>query len=361
MPETVGITGVGLIMPSGTGIDALRQSLPQSSNAARLVASVPAIEGIAKNDVRRMSKLTRYTIFAAHQALKASASPSDKTGLFVSLTHGSTALLAEFHDYLFDYGPEMASPNTFSNGVTNAPLASVSSFLKVKDGGTTFLGYEDAGSEMLNYCARSIYDGEYEACCAGASEEFSDIVNGAYAQCGWYSIQPPPFLPFPMNGGDGKTGFGVSEGSAFLKLESVERIASTGAVPLCFYTPVDIESVDLGVDVVISGAGAGPQDSYELDFLKHFGENVRGKMPALVFPKPLYGESFALGSMLANCMAIDMVANGILFPSFAAHPDVKEYFGSKRSEPPQEVLVVSCARNGQVSAGIFSREKGTLR
>jgi 3-oxoacyl-(acyl-carrier-protein) synthase len=358
MVETVACTGAGLIIPSGTGIAALRLFVPQFSGTARLITNVPAIEGIARNDVRRMSKLTRYTIFAAHQAMAASACPKDKTGLFVGCTHGSTSLLTEFHDYLFDYGPDMASPNTFSNGVTNAPLSSASAFLKVTGGGTTFLGYENAGSEMLNYCADSIADADYEACCIGASEEFSDIVNGAYGQCGWYSVMPPPYLPFPMDHGDGKTGFGVGEGSAFIVQESLDRIAGRGAKPLCYYTSVDIEEDTLDVDVVVSGAGAGPQDSYELDMLKLLGKRSRGKKPALVFSKPLFGESFALGSALSNCMAIDMVANAAHYPSFTLHPEINGYFSTEMTTAAQKVLVVSCARNGQVSAGLFWRDKG---
>jgi 3-oxoacyl-(acyl-carrier-protein) synthase len=357
MGETVAVTGFGLIIPAGTGIEALRRPAPLPSNGVRLVAAVPAIEGIAKNDVRRMSKLTRYTIFAAHQAMAAAACPAEKTGLFVSLTHGSTSLLAEFHDYLFDYGPDMASPNTFSNGVTNAPLASVSSFLKVKDGGTTLLGFEDAGSDMLNHCAQSMSDGEYEACCGGTAEEFSEIVNGAYGQCGWYAVQPPPHLPFPLHGGDGKTGFGVSEGSGFMILESSGRLTGRGAKPLCHYTPVNIESDEVDADVVISGAGAGPQDRFELESLGRLGRRVKGKRPALVFSKPLFGESFALGSMLSCLMAVDIVANAQLYPSFPLHSDIHHYFASETSSPPQKVLVVSCARNGLVSAGMFSKAK----
>jgi 3-oxoacyl-(acyl-carrier-protein) synthase len=354
MEKAVGITGAGLIIPSGEGLPALHRQMPQFTNGARCVAAVPAIEGITRNDLRRMSRLTRYTIFAAHSAMKASGCPSDNAGLFVALTHGSTSLLAEFHDYLFDYGPDMASPNTFSNGVTNAPLSSVSAFLKIKEGGTTFLGYEDAGGDTLNYCTRCISDGEYSACCAGAAEEFSEIVNGAYGQCGWYSVQPPPYLPFPMERGDGKSGFGVSEGSAFIIMESKDLVAARGAKLLCYYTPVNIESDELEPEVVVSGAGAGPQDSYELDVLKRLGKSLRGKKPALVFSKPLFGESFALGSMLSSCIATDIVANGVAYPSFAVHPDIKDYFSPEMSGQRQKVLVVSCARNGQISAGMVS-------
>jgi 3-oxoacyl-(acyl-carrier-protein) synthase len=355
MAATVAITGTGVILPSGTGIVALRKPMPPFAGNACCVASVPVIEGIARNDLRRMSKLTRYTLFAAHQAMISSGCPAEKTGIFVALTHGSTSLLTEFHDYLFDYGPDMASPNTFSNGVTNAPLSAASAFLKVAGGGTTFLGYENAGSDILNYCADSIADADYEACCIGASEEFSDIVNGAYGQCGWYSVQPPPHLPFPMDRGDEKTGFGVGEGGAFIVQESLDRIAGRGANPLCYYTPVDIGEDTLDADVVVSGAGAGPQDSYELDMLKLLGKRSRGKKPALVFSKPLFGESFALGSMLSSCMAIDMVANNATYPPFALHPEINEYFNAEMTTAAQKVLVVSCARNGQVSAGMFSK------
>jgi 3-oxoacyl-(acyl-carrier-protein) synthase len=358
MAATVAITGTGVILPSGTGFVALRKPMPPFAGNACCVASVPVIEGIAPNDLRRMSKLTRYTIFAAHHAIKSSGCPADKTGIFVVLTHGSTSMLTEFHDYLFDYGPDMASPNTFSNGVTNAPLSSASAFLKVTGGGTTFLGYENAGSDILNYCADSIADADYEACCIGASEEFSDIVNGAYNQCGWYSVKPPPYLPFPTDCGDGKTGFGVSEGCAFIVQESLDRIVGRGAKPLCYYTPVDIKEDTLDADIVVSGAGAGPQDSYELEMLKLLGKRNRGKKPAIVFSRPLFGESFALGSALSNCMAIDIVANAVQYPSFALHPEINGCFSTEMTPAAQKVLVVSCARNGQVSAGLFWRDKG---
>ncbi len=352
MNATVGIAGVGLIVPSGTLLSSLRTPAQQEGRGVRLVESVPPIPGVAANDMRRMSKLTRFSLFAASQAMAASGRGCQGTGLFVGLTHGSTANLIEFHDYLFDYGPDMASPNSFSNGVTNAPLSSVSSALKLTNGGTTILGYENNGLAVLAYCAQAIADSEYGACLAGSSEEYAAVVHDAYRACGWHGGQAPAYLPFPRDPG-ADTGLGVSEGSSFFVIEPMSHFTDTK--PLCRFTPVDLDEYKDGADAVVCGAGGGPQDGFELEALRRLAESNHKKEPALVFSKPLFGESFGLGSMLSALVACDIVANGAIYPSFPLHPQLAGLFAPKQDGPAQSALVVAAGRNGQVSAGLFEK------
>jgi len=351
--NAVAITGIGLIVPAGTDLSALKDPMPQRSNDALQISSVPQIDGLSKNDARRMSKLTRYSIFAANNALRMSGNSSEAMNIYIALTHGSTSLLEEFHTYLFDYGPEMASPNTFSNGVTNAPLSSISSFAKIKQGGTTILGYENAGCDALNYCANAIMDKEHDACLVGASEEYSEIVLDAYKKCGWYNTLNPKCLPYHFKSGDHKTGFGVGEGSAFFTVESKSHCNSRNGKALCLYKPVEIESDNISADMIICGSGAGPQDGYELDILKDIAKSNRGNKPVLLFSKPFFGESFALGSMLSCCMAFAALQNNIIIPSFPLHPDIINMYTTECTVPPHKILVISSGRNGQVSAGMF--------
>jgi hypothetical protein len=350
MVHALGITSAGVIVPAGTELAALRVAQPSQAGQARLVQQVPAMEGIAKNDMRRMSKLTRFTLFAAQRALLSAAVQPPGTGLFVGLTHGPTSHLVEFHDYLFDYGPDKASPNSFSSGVTNAPLSSVSAFLKLTAGGTTILGYENNGLDVLNCCGRSLVDSEYGACCAGSSEEYSDVVHGAYRACGWFGEKTPAFLPWLRDSGQ-SSGFGVSEGSAFVVLEPLSRY--NGRKPLCRFSPVNPDHYQGGADIVISGAGAGMQDIFELALLERIGRNNKGKKPVLLFSRPLFGETFGLGAMLSCLMACDIVANNAVYPPFPTNPALKGLFDAQLHGPAQSVLVAAAGRNGQASAALF--------
>lgn len=350
MVPALGITSVGVIVPAGAELAALRAQQPAQAGQVRLVRQVPVIEGISKNDMRRMSKLTRFTLFAAQRALLSAAVPPSGAGLFVGLTHGPTSQLVEFHDYLFNYGPDMASPNSFSNGVTNAPLSSVSAFLKLKSGGTTVLGYENNGLDVLNYCGQSLADSEYGACLAGSSEEYSDVVHGVYRTCGWFGEKAPAFLPWPRDNGT-SPGLGISEGSAFVVLEPLSR--ESGRKPLCRFSPVNLERYKGGADIVISSAGAGMQDVFELGVLERIARDNKGKKPALLFSRPLFGETFGLGAMLSCLMACDIVANNAVYPPFPVNPALKDSFDGQQNGPAQSVLVAAAGRNGQASAALF--------
>ncbi len=350
MNETVGISGVGLIGPWGTDLAVLREWKSPGAGAINLSVAVPPVEGIAKNEMRRMSKLTRFSLFSAHRALTMSGRGAPGTGLFVGLTHGPTTHMVEFHDYLFDYGPDMASPNSFSNGVTNAPLSSISAAFKLTCGGTTLLGYENNGCEVLSYCARAIADSSYQACLAGSSEEYAAVVHDAYRACGWLGDTAPPHLPWQHPGGG--AGLGASEGSAFFVLEPLSRF--TEKKPLCLFTPVGINQYRGGASVVISGASAGPHDGYEFEVLRRIGSVGKTK-PLLLFTKPLFGETFGLGAMLSALVACDIVANEARYPSFPIHPELADSFEMRTTGPASSVLVVAAARNGQASAGLFSR------
>jgi|WetSurMetagenome_2_1015567.scaffolds.fasta_scaffold01814_6 hypothetical protein len=349
MNETVGISGVGLIGPWGADLASLRAQRWPGRGATRTLDTAFSVDGVPKNDMRRMSKLTRFSVFAAAGAMTQARRPVDGTGIFLGLTHGSTSHLVDFHDYLFDYGPEMASPNSFSNGVTNAPLSSVSSVLKMTCGGTTLLGYENNGCDALSWGARAVVDAHYDACLVGSAEEYSPHIHDAYKACGWFADVPPPFLPYPS--GEGRAGVGTGEGGAFAVMEPLARF--TGKKPLCLFTPIAVDEYRGGADVVISGAGAGPQDEHELKALQKLAA-AGGPRPALLFTRPLFGETFGLGATLSALVACDITGNGAVYPPFPLHPSLVQSFKAEMDAPAASALVIAAARNGRVSAGLFS-------
>jgi 3-oxoacyl-(acyl-carrier-protein) synthase len=347
----IALTGVGVATPRGVGMAAIGPAcaapdrlIPKQVGSLRLPADIKLQEQ------RRMDAISRLALYAAVQAVDAANVRGRDGALFVGLTHGSTSLLREFHDFLFDYGPELASPSAFSNGVTGAALGTVSKYLNLTLGGTTIVGYESCGLNLLSLVASEVDDGVYPFCVAGAIEEYSPLVEEVYRQIGWYGGKAPACLPMSPSEG---SGFGMSEAAVFFTCEGVDRAAGRG----CLFSPVDaVGDFREPVDLIISGAGGGPQDPVELSALRSICAAQKEPVPVL-FSKPFFGETFAAGSLLSIALGWDILTNGAGYPLYRCHPDLAAAAGPGAFLPGtvRNVLVVAADRTGSVSAGMLSK------
>jgi hypothetical protein len=349
--DKIAITGIGIITHKIDNFSLLKSINLLDKGTKRLVERTIKIEGISKNEIRRLSNLSKYSLYAAHQAIRYTKI-NNNCGICMGLTHGATYPIKEFHDYFFDYGPSLASPNSFSNSVNNAALGAVSFFLKIKQGGITLLGYENIGIDVLNYSYFTLINKEYDSCLAGCSEEYSDLINEVYKKNGWLNENIPDFLPW-IKGNKTNKGFGYSEGSVFFIMEHFENCKNKDF--LCFYSDFDILKYDGNADVIICGSGGGMQDVFELKLLKKLGLKHKEKKPALIFSRPFFGEAFGLGSMFACAMACDIIANKTIYPCFPINPELAPYYTSITTKPAKSVLVVCAGRNGQISSCLFYR------
>lgn len=355
---TAALTGVGIITPGIHDITAMAGWCGTKASALlKKVDTIPVPPGLNPKELRRMAPLTCLALHASHQALQGQDIDMNACGFFIGLTHGSTSFLKEFHDYLFDYGPQMASPNAFSNGVTNAPLGAISKSLGLTGGGGTLVGYEQCGMLVLDRAARLLAQGLFKTCCAGAAEEYAEIVEGAYKALHWYGGEKPAHLPFPPEKASHTAGgFILSEASVFFFMTTIADALRAAPKKYCLFSPVaGIAAFDEPVDLIISGAGGGPQDASELSAL-HCILSSQKKPPALIFSKPFFGETFAAGALLSSAIAWDILVNGRPYPSFPAHPSLQE----KISDTPdfaaiKSILVVAASRDKQVLAGLFTK------
>lgn len=357
MEKVVAVTGAGLIIPAVTDFTEIGTVAGNEGAANKQVENVTAVPGYSGSKLCRLSRLTRFSLFAARKALiMGREEMNEELGLYMALTHGSASLLCKFHDYFFEYGPGQSSPTAFANGVMNAPLSMVSTFLKITKGGFTLIGWENGGLELMNQAAFAVLNGEFSAVLVGASEEYSKIVEEAYAACGWYSGRVPAFLPLPQQGDNSKVkkGFSVSEGSAFLLLEHPERVRALKKKPIAFFEPLSNLPADRAhPDLIISGAGAGPHDIHELRLLKKIVFRQPGPI-SIIFSKPFFGECFALGSLLSSVMACDYLNNRTDYRGIPLHRDLT---GKTLSETGRDncrsILVTAAGRNGQTALGMF--------
>jgi len=347
MRNSVALLGIGIITPRGCGVECLR-TVPEGAVPAE-ATDIPPPEGMTARDQRRQARLTRLALYAADGAAAQAGVRGRDAGVYMGLTHGTATFLKEFHDYLFDYGPEMASPNAFSNGVTNAPLGAISLQMKLTDGGATLVGIETCGLEVLNHAAGKVLDGTHGLCFAGAAEEYSTIVDDVYGRLGWYRGEETPYLPCPYEEGS-RRGCGLSEGSVVCVLGPADSADGLG------YTPVrDLRSLPARTDLVISGAGGGPQDTYELEALRRLAQSIGRPVPIL-FSKKHCGETFAVGGLLSLAIAWDILRNRAAYPAAELHPALAGPCpGAFDPAAVRSVLVLSCSREGGFAAGLLSR------
>ena len=344
--RTVLVRSVGAVTAAGPGLPS-----PDDGPPPGRLDRVPVPESIRPRDLRRAPQLTRLALFAAAEAVR-DLSPDHRAeaGLFVALTHSSTALLAEFHRLLADHGPRGASPNAFSQGVTGAPQGAISRMLGVMAGGLTVVGHEGCGLEALSLAADALTGGRYPRALVGGAEEASPLLDRVYRGCLAPADSPPPHLPHPADPDQRPRSVPLSEGAAFVVVEP--RADGERHLGLCRYTPLDgVGDLAAPPDLVLCGASGGPGDRAELDALRTLDAPT-------AFGAPLWGETFAASGPLLLALAIDILIGRRQAPRYPVHPSL-----SPRDPPPRPraILLMIGDRDGRLSLGLVHRPRSSFR
>lgn len=173
------ITGLGLVLPCGDGIDPARVSLrtgtpcfadlPETLGRGRAAACTGFNPAgiIPPMQLRRLDRASRFAWGAAHQAFAdAGLDPRPLGERFAvavgTLTGGSEATEGFLRPYL-PRGPEGASPLLFPNSVANAASGHLAQAFGLKGPSATFLAWEGATFAALEQAARWLRTGMAEA------------------------------------------------------------------------------------------------------------------------------------------------------------------------------------------------------
>ena len=224
------ISGIGVILPGIVGNDALVASLANTSPAwVRDAGGVPdaaLIDLLNARRVRRMSDYVKLTLAAATLACR-DAGISDipafaaECAAILGTTHGSVNFSTDYYRQIVNEGLAAANPTLFAESVPNAGAAQLSLMLSLKSGCQSIIGTRTAGLDALGFAAARIRGGQCDRAIVGGGEEYCDLVNQAYRQCGVASIEG--CAPFSS-----EKGFVTGAGAVMFILESRQSLEQRG-------------------------------------------------------------------------------------------------------------------------------------
>jgi len=338
-PSDLVLSGLGLVLPCGDGIDAARASL---ASGAPCFADLPEALGqgrgaacLACNPVgiippmqlRRLDRPSRFAWVAAHQAfLDAGLDPrsmGERIAVAVgTLTGGSEASEAFMRPYLLR-GPEGASPLVFPNSVANAASGHLALAFGLKGPSVTFVDRENATFAALEQAARWLRAGFADAALVlgtdGLFPLLLEVCRGARLQAR-HGRPGPGFLP--------------GEGAQAFLLETRERAASRGARPRAVLRALTARStpgtgLEARTRALADAASAlgglhpdrrigGASGLSHLDSLEAALAATHPNWPAALHPKLLWGEFGGAGGQLlaaallepADCVVVTAPASG---------------------------------------------------
>ncbi|KAA0974612.1 beta-ketoacyl-ACP synthase II [Pseudomonas sp. ANT_H12B] len=279
------VTGMGLVSPLGSGVEAVWERLLAGRSGLRIlpdavVADLPAKVGgvvpMLADDAeagfdpdratppKEQKKMDRFIVFAmeaARQALEqagwqaADANAQERTATIIGSGVGGFGAIADAVRTTDSRGPRRLSPFTIPSFLVNLAAGHVS----IQHGFKGPLGAPvtacAAGVQAIGDAARLIRCGEADIAVCGGAEAAIDRVSlagfaAARALSSGYNDTPErASRPFDS----GRDGFVMGEGAGLLVIESLEHALARGAQPLA-------ELVGYGTSADAYHLTAGPED-----------------------------------------------------------------------------------------------------
>ncbi len=317
------ITGLGLVLPCGDGLDAPRASLAEgqpcfkdlpealgTGRGAACTAFAPA-GIIPPMQLRRLDRLSRFAWVAAHRAFEDAGleprSLGERIAVCVgSMTGGSEASEAFMRPYL-QRGPEGASPMVFPNTVANAASGHLALAFGLKGPSATFVDRENATFTALEQAARWLRSGQVDAALVLGADGLFPLLLELCRGTGRLDRHGLP------EAGSGR-GFLPGEGAQAFLLERAPDAAARGARPratLCALAArsaaePSAEARTRALAAAVAVLGEAPPDHRiggasglaRLDAPEAALAALHPRWPRAVHPKLLWGEFAGSGGQL---------------------------------------------------------------
>jgi 3-oxoacyl-[acyl-carrier-protein] synthase II len=225
------VTGIGVILPGAAGNEAFLAKITGGDDAWQADAGpIPEeqyLHLLNARRIRRMSDHVKLTLAATAVACDDAAIAdlpafANQCSGILGSTHGSANYSLAYYGEIIKQGIAGANPMLFAEGVPNACSAHLSLMLSVKGACQTIIGTRTAGLDALRLAALRIASGAWDRAIVGAAEEYNDVINATYRNCGLY-VGREGSAPF-----GGAKGFVTGAAAVAIILESRESMEGRG-------------------------------------------------------------------------------------------------------------------------------------
>ncbi len=325
-PNDIVISGLGLVLPCGDGIEAARQSwmsgapcfadLPPSLGQGRgaFCAAFNPAGIIPPMQLRRLDRPSRFAWSAVHQALADGGMDwkEDALGHRVAMTVGTVSGGSEagetFMRPYFERGPEGASPMVFPNCVANAASGHVALAFGIKGPSITQVARENATFTALDQAVRWLRRNVAEAVLVVGTDGLFPLQLELLRRSGRLALRDNPVA-------HAATGYLPGEGAQAFLLETRGHAETRGArihgevISASCASPAEETSearthcLNLAASEALGSVSpsawiGGSNGSRRLDELETGLQKRHPRWPKPRFPKLIWGEFCGSGGQL---------------------------------------------------------------
>lgn len=243
------VTGLGLVTPIGTGVDAFWRALVDGESGAgairgfdvsdfpvRIAAEIHDFDPTTYMDRREAARTDRFAQMALAAALLAVEHAGadrfepDRTGVVIGTGIGGLATIEEQHAALIKGGPRRVSPFMVPRLMPNAAAASVAMRLGLHGPNMSVASACATGAHALGEALEMIRSGRADMVLAGGSEAaLTPLSLASFARMGALSQRNDDPLKASRPFDRDRDGFVFGEGAGVLVLESEEHAQKRGA------------------------------------------------------------------------------------------------------------------------------------
>jgi len=225
------VTGLGVVSPAGTGLEAFWKGLQTEVEPARerWVRDFDPSPWLSGKEARHHDRFTHFAVAAAAMALKDCGGVPDvdptRAGVQLGTGIGGVGTLETQVGVLTTRGPGRVSPFTIPMVMPNAGAATVSLRYGFQGPSETLTTACAAGTHSVAAGARMIADGRCDVVLAGGAESSMTPTTVAAFTVMTALSKTGVSQPFDV----ARHGFCISEGAAVLVLEEREAALARGA------------------------------------------------------------------------------------------------------------------------------------
>ncbi|MDD5017587.1 MAG: beta-ketoacyl-ACP synthase II [Eubacteriales bacterium] len=253
MSNKVMITGMGAVSPIGSNVaDSFKSAIDgvcgidkatyfdaefTGITAAGEVKDFDPSQYISKREAKRMARFTQLAMVAAMQAWEESGMGNsgfnaDRVGVMLGSGMGGLGIICEQYDEMKEGGARCVSSLFIPKAIINTTAGLIAIRLGLHGPCLSVVTACSSGADAIGQAYYAVKEGRLDAVLVGGAEStMIDLAVQGFHQMQALSEQTDPkkaSIPFDKD----RDGFVMSEGSAFLLLESEAHAKKRGAKPL---------------------------------------------------------------------------------------------------------------------------------